>query len=214
MRRESLQRQGADHAPETSIRCGGERSVRWLGGKCQQRRNRFGRARPNPVDEEWGEFWILGIQIPVVNQLLRWNRNSFDGWQSQCGGLRCAFDVEYALERVGVRTKWVQARFFFFRGASAFGRGLVGCFHPKQHTTQLIGRLRRLVMCMKDVHGYQFAVHCTINSRQIVQIMETSKRIACDPVNWESNWVSRHDSHIDRDTSQRHLDTTLSVSSV
>lgn len=31
-------------------------------------------------------------------------------------------------------------------------------------------------MCMKDVHDYLFAVHCTINSQQFVQIMGASKK--------------------------------------
>jgi hypothetical protein len=33
-------------------------------------------------------------------------------------------------------------------------------------------------MCMKDVHDYLFAVHCTINSRQFVQIMEATNFLA------------------------------------
>ena len=31
-------------------------------------------------------------------------------------------------------------------------------------------------MCMKDVHDYLFAVHCTINLCQFVQIVEAIKR--------------------------------------
>lgn len=31
-------------------------------------------------------------------------------------------------------------------------------------------------MCMKSVHDYLFAVHCTINLRQLVLIMEATKQ--------------------------------------
>ena len=79
----------------------------------------------------------LGIENKYDPARGLWDRKGDEGGdvginrQAQCDGFRRAIDVEQVLERGSIGAKRVQARFFFFRGASAFGRGEVGCLHPK-----------------------------------------------------------------------------------